>query len=101
MKRPREDCAAIRKPPREVGGSVWAPLAGSTPVAFVDHRHGQCRWPVHLTRGEHHACGLDAPRGRYCATHEAMAYLRPSGSPRPQVAPYLPHVEPSGRTPSP
>jgi hypothetical protein len=94
MSRPREGSAENRKPPCVVKAGVWAPLAGSTPVALVDHRYGQCRWPVNLTPGEHHACGL-AARGNYCTAHEAMAYLRPSGSPRPQVAPHLPHVEPA------
>lgn len=65
--------------------TAFQPLPGDTHRPLVEHRLGQCRWPLEID-GKHFACCRPAVAQRYCTTHEAIA-LRPS-----QVKPVKPWV---------
>lgn len=51
---------------------VWLPLPDTSPVALLDLKSGQCRWPVEtLDRAEAAFCGCPTS-GTYCAPHHRL-----------------------------
>lgn len=52
--------------------AAFDPIPGIEPVALVDHREGQCRWPVSpaVDDGRFYFCGASCGIGdSYCASH--------------------------------
>lgn len=67
-------------------GDVFAAGARET-VRLVDHRGGQCRWPLEGPDGETFSCATRrAPGSVYCAEHHALAYRRPDRTPETGAA---------------
>ena len=55
-------------------GDVFA-AGGRETVRLVDHRGGQCRWPLEGDNGDALSCAARREPGSvYCAEHHALAY---------------------------
>lgn len=69
----RPDVGQRRGPkPEWPGGSVWDPLAGTSPIGIMDLTDATCRWPI--GESPFRFCGCEtAPGSSYCATHKAVS----------------------------
>jgi len=82
----RQDAAKHYLSAQERGGN-WKPLPASKPIAFMELRPGQCRWPIgdprHLEKFRFCGCAC-AVEAVYCTSHEALSFVpsKPRTPPR-------------------
>lgn len=71
----REDIEAGKEPQvKRYTGPAWEPLPDLVPVALMDLKACDCRWPVTETSGVF--CGAPAMEGKaYCEAHAKRAYV--------------------------